>query len=140
MSEVRGSLRLGDECHERSIAGPTVAYSKERAAQDTVIGKAIEDHATQHGMSVVRAYCGHGIGERFHSSLLQIPHYFDPEADTIMEPGMTFTVEPMINLGHWHHRTWDDEWTAVTADGSRSAQFEHMLLVTATGAEILTLP
>lgn len=104
-----------------------------------VIGRAIEDVANKHGVSVVRAYCGHGIGERFHSSL-QIPHYFDPESTTLIEPGMTFTVEPMINLGHWHHRTWDDEWTAVTADGSRSAQFEHMLLVTATGAEILTLP
>jgi methionyl aminopeptidase len=103
------------------------------------IGRAIEQHATKHGMSVVRAYCGHGIGERFHSSL-QIPHYYEPEADTVIQAGMTFTVEPMINLGHWHHRSWDDGWTAVTADGSRSAQFEHTLLVTDAGAEILTLP
>ncbi|ATB29347.1 type I methionyl aminopeptidase [Melittangium boletus] len=102
------------------------------------IGRAIEAHATQHKMGVVRAYCGHGIGERFHSSL-QIPHHFDPEAKTIMEPGMTFTIEPMITLGHWHHRQWDDGWTAVTADGSRTAQFEHTLLVTDTGAEILTV-
>jgi methionyl aminopeptidase len=102
-----------------------------------VIGKAIEAHATQNGMGVVRAYCGHGIGERFHTAL-QIPHHFDPEAKTIMEPGMTFTIEPMITLGHWHHRVWDDGWTAVTADGSRTAQFEHTLLVTDQGAEILT--
>ncbi|MBM7112930.1 type I methionyl aminopeptidase [Archangium primigenium] len=102
------------------------------------IGRAIEAHATAHKMGVVRAYCGHGIGERFHSSL-QIPHHYDPEAKTIMEPGMTFTVEPMITLGHWHHRQWDDGWTAVTADGSRTAQFEHTLLVTDTGAEILTV-
>jgi methionyl aminopeptidase len=102
------------------------------------IGRAIEAHATKNNMGVVRAYCGHGIGERFHSSL-QIPHHFDPEAKTIMLPGMTFTVEPMITLGHWHHRQWDDGWTAVTADGSRTAQFEHTLLVTDQGAEILTV-
>ncbi|WP_257451371.1 type I methionyl aminopeptidase [Archangium lipolyticum] len=102
------------------------------------IGKAIEAHATQHGMGVVRAYCGHGIGERFHTSL-QIPHHYDPEAKTIMEPGMIFTVEPMITLGHWHHRVWDDGWTAVTADGCRTAQFEHTILVTDTGVEILTV-
>ncbi|ATB35103.1 methionine aminopeptidase [Cystobacter fuscus] len=102
------------------------------------IGRAIEAHATKNHMGVVRAYCGHGIGERFHSSL-QIPHHFDPEAKTIMRPGMTFTVEPMITLGHWHHRQWDDGWTAVTADGSRTAQFEHTLVVTDQGAEILTV-
>jgi methionyl aminopeptidase len=124
-------VRVTRECLELGIA----AVKPGRPVHD--IGRAIEAHATRHGMSVVRAYCGHGIGERFHSNL-QIPHYFDPEVDDIMQPGMTFTVEPMINLGHWHHRTWDDGWTAVTADGSRSAQFEHTLLVTATGAEILT--
>jgi methionyl aminopeptidase len=102
------------------------------------IGKAIEAHATRNGMGVVRAYCGHGIGERFHSSL-QIPHYDASDARTIMEPGMTFTVEPMITLGHWHHRVWDDNWTAVTADGSRTAQFEHTILVTDQGVEILTV-
>jgi methionyl aminopeptidase len=101
------------------------------------IGRAIEAHATKNGLGVVRAYCGHGIGERFHSSL-QIPHHYDPEAKTIMEPGMTFTIEPMITLGHWHHRVWDDGWTAVTADGSRTAQFEHTILVTDQGVEILT--
>jgi len=102
------------------------------------IGKAIEAHATKNGMGVVRAYCGHGIGERFHTAL-QIPHHFDPEAKTLMEPGMTFTIEPMITLGHWHHRVWDDGWTAVTADGSRTAQFEHTILVTDQGVEILTV-
>ncbi|HYO55982.1 type I methionyl aminopeptidase [Archangium sp.] len=101
------------------------------------IGKAIEAHATKHGMGVVRAYCGHGIGERFHTAL-QIPHHFDPEAKTLMQPGMTFTIEPMVTLGHWHHRVWDDGWTAVTTDGSRTAQFEHTILVTDQGVEILT--
>ena len=101
------------------------------------IGHAIEKHARKHGYTVVRAYCGHGIGETFHTSL-QIPHYYEPDSNTVMQPGMIFTVEPMINLGGWGSRTWDDGWTAVTADGSRSAQFEHTLLVTDTGAEVLT--
>jgi len=126
-------VRVTRECLDLGIA----AVKPGRPISD--IGRAIEDHATKNGLSVVRAYCGHGIGERFHSSL-QIPHYYEQDANTIMKPGMTFTIEPMINLGHWHHRTWDDGWTAVTADGSRSAQFEHTILVTEQGVEILTLP
>ncbi|HLT31736.1 MAG TPA: type I methionyl aminopeptidase [Myxococcaceae bacterium] len=102
-----------------------------------VIGKAIQTYAEGEGFGVVRAFCGHGIGERFHNSL-QIPHTDEPSATTVMEPGMTFTIEPMITVGDWRHRTWDDEWTAVTLDGERTAQFEHTLLVTETGAEILT--
>ncbi|HSP77108.1 MAG TPA: type I methionyl aminopeptidase [Myxococcaceae bacterium] len=125
-------VRVTRECLELGIA----AVKPGRPISD--IGKAIEAHATKHGMGVVRAYCGHGIGERFHSSL-QIPHHYDPEAKTLMQPGMTFTIEPMITLGHWHSRVWDDGWTAVTADGSRTAQFEHTLLVTDQGAEILTV-
>ncbi|MDY7230116.1 type I methionyl aminopeptidase [Hyalangium rubrum] len=126
-------VRVTRECLDLGVA----AVKPGRPISD--IGRAIEDHATKNGMSVVRAYCGHGIGERFHSPL-QIPHYYEADANTIMRPGMTFTVEPMINLGHWQHRTWDDGWTAVTADGSRSAQFEHTLVVTEQGVEILTLP
>lgn len=124
-------VRVSYECMMKGIE----AVKPGRPISD--IGRAIEDYATQHGMGVVRAYCGHGIGERFHSSL-QIPHYYEASANTIMKPGMTFTVEPMITLGHWQHRVWDDGWTVVTQDGSRSAQFEHTLLVTETGAEILT--
>jgi methionyl aminopeptidase len=126
-------VKVTRECLELGIA----AVKPGRPISD--IGRAIEAHATKNGMSVVRAYCGHGIGERFHSPL-QIPHYYEADAKTIIQPGMTFTVEPMINLGHWQHRSWDDGWTAVTADGSRSAQFEHTLLITDQGAEILTLP
>ncbi|HYI02071.1 type I methionyl aminopeptidase [Hyalangium sp.] len=126
-------VRVTRECLELGIA----AVRPGRPINE--IGRAIEEHATKHSMSVVRAYCGHGIGERFHSSL-QIPHYYEADANTIMKPGMTFTIEPMINLGHWQHRTWDDAWTAVTADGSRSAQFEHTILVTEQGVEILTVP
>jgi len=103
------------------------------------IGRAISSKARSHGYSVVRSYCGHGIGETFHSRM-QIPHYYEPRATTVFEPGMTFTIEPMINEGRFQDRQWDDGWTVVTADGKRSAQFEHTILVTETGAEILTLP
>jgi methionyl aminopeptidase len=101
------------------------------------IGQAIEAHAHTAGMSVVRDFVGHGIGEVFHNTLA-IPHFFTPRADTVIEEGMTFTIEPMINLGSWRALMWDDGWTAVTADGTRSAQFEHTILVTADGAEVLT--
>jgi methionyl aminopeptidase len=102
------------------------------------IGRAIEDHAHRHHLGVVREFIGHGIGEQFHGGL-QILHYFDPRADTVIVPGMTFTIEPMITLGSPELHVWDDGWTAVTNDGSRSAQFEHTLVVTETGADILTL-
>ena len=101
------------------------------------IGRAIEAHATTHGYEVVRAFVGHGIGEQFHTDL-QIPHYFEPRFTTVMEPGMVFTIEPMISMGTGMHRIWDDGWTAVTADGSRTAQFEHTVVVTGDGVEILT--
>lgn len=103
------------------------------------IGRAIETEAAGHGYGVVRAFVGHGIGEQFHGPP-SVPHHFDAGARTIMEPGMTFTIEPMITMGTWRHVMWDDGWTAVTADGARTAQFEHTLLVTGTEAEILTLP
>ena len=86
---------------------------------------------------MVRAFVGHGIGEQFHTDL-QIPHYDDPRATTVIEPGMTFTIEPMITMGAWQHELWPDNWTAVTADRRRTAQFEHTLLVTDDGVEILT--
>jgi methionyl aminopeptidase len=102
------------------------------------IGRAIETHARSYGFGVVRSYCGHGIGDTFHTSL-QIPHYFDPKASTRLEPGMTFTIEPMITLGTHEETLWDDGWTVVTKDLRRTAQFEHTILVTETGAEILTV-
>ncbi|MBA3684630.1 MAG: type I methionyl aminopeptidase [Planctomycetes bacterium] len=103
------------------------------------IGKAIQVHAEARGYSVVRAFVGHGIGEQFHMDP-QVPHYYDANARGECLPGMTFTIEPMINLGNWGHVTWDDGWTAVTADRRRSAQFEHTILVTERGVEILTAP
>ena len=80
---------------------------------------------------------GHAIGETFHGAL-HVPHYHDPGASTVMEPGMTFTIEPMITMGSWDYDLWDDGWTAVTVDGSRTAQFKHTLLVTDAGHEVLT--
>jgi methionyl aminopeptidase len=103
------------------------------------IGKAIEGHALAHGYGVVHAFVGHGIGEEFHGPP-HVPHYQDPRARTELKPGMTFTVEPMITMGgNGDHELWDDGWTAVTTDLSRTAQFEHTVLVTERGVEILTL-
>ena len=102
------------------------------------IGAAIEARAHAGGYGVVRAFVGHGVARRFHGPP-HVPHHFDPNATTVMQPGMTFTIEPMITLGTWRHVMWDDGWTAVTADKRRTAQFEHTLLVGDGGAEILTL-
>ncbi|HEY7226054.1 MAG TPA: type I methionyl aminopeptidase [Micromonosporaceae bacterium] len=104
-----------------------------------VIGRVIEAYAKRFGYGVVREFTGHGIGTSFHSGLV-IPHYDDPRYGEEILPGMTFTIEPMLNLGSHTWVMWDDNWTVVTADGRRSAQFEHTLLVTHDGAEILTLP
>ena len=102
------------------------------------IGRAIQAHAERHGYGVVRAFVGHGIGRAFHSEP-QVYHYDNPQARMELLPGMTFTIEPMITIGDWRHEMWDDGWTAVTADRSRTAQFEHTVVVTDTGAEILTV-
>ncbi len=104
-----------------------------------VIGRVIESYAKRFGYGVVREFTGHGIGSSFHSGLV-IPHFDDPHYDDLIEPGMTFTIEPMLNLGTHTWDMWDDSWTVVTKDKRVSAQFEHTLLVTDTGAEILTLP
>ncbi len=105
-----------------------------------VIGRVIESYARRYGYGVVRDFTGHGIGTAFHSGLV-VPHYdAAPRYAEVMEPGMTFTIEPMLNLGTHEWEMWDDGWTVVTKDRRRSAQFEHTLLVTDDGAEILTLP
>jgi methionyl aminopeptidase len=107
--------------------------------QLNVIGRVIESYARRFGYGVVRDFTGHGIGTTFHSGLI-VPHFDDPNADTIMEPGMTFTIEPMLTLGTIAYDVWPDGWTVVTKDRKRTAQFEHTVLVTADGHEILTLP
>jgi methionyl aminopeptidase len=104
-----------------------------------VIGRVIETYAKRFGYGVVREFTGHGIGTAFHSGLV-VPHFDDPYYDSLIEPGMTFTIEPMLNLGTHQWDMWEDNWTVVTKDRRASAQFEHTLLVTDTGAEILTLP
>ena len=108
--------------------------------QVNVIGRAIESYAKRFGYGVVRDFTGHGVGAAFHSGLI-IPHYdASPAFDDVMEPGMVFTIEPMLTLGTHEWEMWADDWTVVTRDRSLTAQFEHTLVVTERGAEVLTLP
>jgi methionyl aminopeptidase len=104
-----------------------------------VIGRVIEAYAKRFGYGVVRDFTGHGIGRSFHGKLVVL-HYDEPSVDTVLEQGMTFTIEPMITLGAIDYDVWADGWTVTTKDKARTAQFEHTLVVTADGAEILTLP
>jgi len=108
--------------------------------QINVIGRAIEAYASRFGYGVVRDFTGHGVGSSFHSGLV-IPHYdASPQFDQLIVPGMVFTIEPMLTLGTIAWDLWSDGWTVTTKDKSLSAQCEHTLVVTETGAEILTLP
>ena len=129
--ESRKLVAVTRECLEHGIA------AVRPGAQVRDIGRAIQAHAEGQGYGVVRAFVGHGIGRAFHSEP-QVYHYDNPSARQQLVPGMTFTIEPMITVGDWHHEMWDDGWTAVTVDRSRTAQFEHTLVVTETGAEVLT--
>jgi methionyl aminopeptidase len=130
--ESRRLVKVTHECLMKGIA----AVKPGRPISD--IGAAIEAHADANGFGVVRSYCGHGICDTFHTTL-QIPHYFDARSRTEMVPNMTFTIEPMITAGTWKEHHWDDGWTVVTADLRRTAQFEHTIVVTDSGSEILTL-
>ncbi|ORX58315.1 methionyl aminopeptidase 1 [Hesseltinella vesiculosa] len=124
-------VQTARECLEKAIAmvKPGVRYRD--------FGKVIEEHAKKNGFSVVRTFCGHGINQLFHCAP-NVPHYANNKAVGILKPGHVFTIEPMICEGTWRDQLWPDNWTAVTADGKRSAQFEHTMLVTETGVEILT--
>ena len=102
-----------------------------------IIGRVIEAYAGRFGYGVVRDYTGHGVHTAFHSGLV-ILHYDEPRLDTPMEPGMTFTIEPMLCLGDHRSHQWDDGWTVLTNDASRVAQFEQTIVITDSGAEILT--
>ncbi|PIA17404.1 methionine aminopeptidase 1 [Coemansia reversa NRRL 1564] len=119
------------ECLQKAIdmVKPGVRYRD--------LGAVIEKHAKANGFSVVRTYCGHGVGRMFHSAP-NVPHYAMNKAIGIMKPGHVFTIEPMINQGNFQDQTWRDNWTSVTVDGKRSAQFEHTILVTEDGHEVLT--
>lgn len=101
------------------------------------IGHVISKHAHKNGFSVVEEYCGHGIGKEFHEDP-QVLHYGEPDTGELLCPGMTFTIEPMINAGARHTRLLPDGWTVVTRDHSLSAQWEHTVAVTETGVEVLT--
>ncbi len=129
--ESRQLVQVTEECMWHGIE----AVKPGRPLSD--IGRAIEDHAKQHRYGVVRAFVGHGIGEQFHGDI-QVLHYYDARSSMIMRPGMTFTIEPMITLGAVSYRIWDDDWTAVTSDGKRTAQYEHTVLVTDDGYDVLT--
>ncbi|MGI8948254.1 MAG: type I methionyl aminopeptidase [Ornithinimicrobium sp.] len=138
VGEVDEQSRLLVERTQEALARAIRAARPGRAVN--VIGRVIESYAKRFGYGVVRDYTGHGVGEAFHSGLV-IPHYdAAPDYGTVIEPGMTFTIEPMLNLGTPDWREWPDGWTIVTADGARSAQFEHTILITESGPEILTLP
>ena len=131
------SRLLVERTHEAMMRG--IKASKP-GREINIIGRVIESYARRFGYGVVRDFTGHGIGTAFHSGLV-VPHYdAAPQYNTVIEPGMTFTIEPMLNLGTVDWDMWDDNWTVVTRDRKRSAQFEHTLLITDTGAEILTLP
>jgi methionyl aminopeptidase len=127
----RRLVRVTAECLDAGVAA--VRPGEPLSA----IGQAIESHAHEHGFGVVRTFVGHGIGEQFHTEP-SVPHYFEPRASTVLEPDMVFTIEPMITMGSPREEIWGDGWTAVTIDGARTAQFEHTLVVTDTGVEVLT--
>jgi methionyl aminopeptidase len=130
------SRLLVERTHEAMIRGIKAVRP---GRQLNVIGRVIESYAKRFGYGVVRDFTGHGIGTTFHSGLV-VPHYDAPDSDLIIETGMTFTIEPMLTLGTIAYDTWSDGWTVVTRDRKRTAQFEHTILVTEDGYEILTLP
>ncbi|EFN52273.1 hypothetical protein CHLNCDRAFT_54612 [Chlorella variabilis] len=127
----RQLIRVTHDCLHKAIAicKPGTPYRD--------IGEVISKHAKAHGLSVVRTYCGHGIGDLFHCAP-NVPHYAKNKAKGTMKVGEVFTIEPMVNQGSHRDKTWPDGWTAVTEDGRRSAQFEHTLLITPDGCEVLT--
>ncbi|MGH3654517.1 type I methionyl aminopeptidase [Glutamicibacter sp.] len=138
VGDVDEESRLLVERTENSLKRAIKAVMPGR--EINVIGRSIETYAKRFGYGVVRDFTGHGVGEAFHSGLI-IPHYdAAPAYSTLIEPGMVFTIEPMLTLGTVEWDMWEDDWTVTTKDKKRTAQFEHTLLVTDDGAEILTLP
>lgn len=125
---------LVERTHEAMMRGIRAALP---GREVNVIGRAIESYAKRFGYGVVQDFTGHGVGTSFHTGLI-IPHYDAPEYNTVIEPGMVFTVEPMINLGTHEWEMWQDNWTVVTKDRKHTAQFEHTILITESGPEILT--
>jgi len=127
---------LVETAHAAMMRGIKVARP---GREVNVIGRVIEKFVSRHGMESVRDYTGHGVAEGFHNGLI-IPHYDSaPMFDDVIEEDMTFTIEPMVTLGSQAWDQWDDGWTVVTRDGSYSAQFEHTMLITDEGPELLTV-
>lgn len=131
--EVR---ELGERTREAMLRG---VRAVKPGRPISVIGRVIESYAKRFGYGVVREYTGHGVGPSFHTKPT-ILHYDEPQVNTLLEPGMTFTIEPMLTLGSADWYMWDDDWTVLTKDGSWAAQWEHTVLVTDDGVDILTLP
>jgi methionyl aminopeptidase len=129
-----GALRLARITHECLVLGIAMVRPGVRLGD---IGQAIQEHAEANHCSIVREYCGHGIGREFHEDP-QVLHYGTAGTGMALEPGMTFTIEPMVNAGKRHTKLLPDGWTVVTKDHSLSAQWEHTILVTETGHEVLT--
>ena len=127
---------LVERTHEAMMRGIRAVRA---GRQLNVVGRVIEAYAKRFGYGVVRDFTGHGIGRSFHGRLVVL-HYDEPSVYTVLEEGMTFTIEPMITLGSIDYDVWPDGWTVTTKDKLRTAQFEHTLVVTADGAEIVTLP
>ena len=127
--------RLSDITHECMWRGIHAVAPGARLGD---IGHAIQSYAEKNGFSVVREFCGHGIGRKFHCEP-QVVHYGKPGTGVELKSGMIFTIEPMINAGSYHSTVLADGWTAVTKDRKLSAQFEHSLGVTATGVEVFTV-
>lgn len=130
--QAKRLVRLSYECMVKGIEAVRAG------ARLGDIGHVIQQHAETNNLSVVREYCGHGIGREFHEEP-QVLHYGTPGTGIELVPGMTFTIEPMVNAGRRDVKLLPDNWTVVTRDHSLSAQWEHTVLVTETGAEILTL-
>jgi len=126
---------LVERTHEAMMRGIKAAKP---GREVNIIGRAIESYAKRFNYGVVRDFTGHGVGTSFHTGLI-IPHYDEPAYKDVIEPGMVFTIEPMLTLGSQDWDMWEDGWTITTKDKKFSAQFEHTILITDSGAEILTV-
>lgn len=129
------ALRLGKVTYEAMWRGISQVKPGNRLGD---IGFAIQEYAEKNGYSIVQEFCGHGVGRNFHEDP-QVLHFGKPKTGLMLEPGMIFTIEPMVNQGKRHVRFMSNGWTATTKDRSLSAQWEHTILVTETGYEVLTL-
>lgn len=142
--DTNGTVAIGRVSEEVSLLIERTHEAMHRGIQAAlpgrevnIIGRAIQSYAKRFGYGVVRDFTGHGVGTSFHTGLI-IPHYDEPKYNTLIEPGMVFTIEPMITLGTPDWEMWEDGWTVTTADKSLTAQFEHTILITEDGPEILT--